>query len=240
MNMKKAIIFFKMLFIFSFVIGEDLKINFSISSATPLTKNNMDLHLSLNSDKADGKIVFKVVNCTFEVEQKFTNDASVSDEDFPPKVVLKNGEGELKNLHEKKIVFHEDEKRISILMDETDKNLLVGPISGWISLLLSPATEIPESIMGLPIKDSDYNELYRDNGFKVISRKLAADEGKLFVVEERSIINIASKEKVFTGIYSKTKTNQSSQTLIAHMYYTDSLSKVSEDLAAFAKKIPEM
>ncbi len=188
-------------------------IDIAIERKTALLDVDSDLRIIMSRTDNDNAAQFAVNNCTYDVRQVVKNKDVKIDVDLHPSIHLKDSEGALVQIYNKSIIYAYSDDGLILQNDDTRDNVIIGPVSDWLSMLVSPSTNWPSSLAGIPIVDRPYQVLLVEKPHHLVFRILCDIPTEGVRVEETSIINFENGEKGFSRITTSNAIHNVSQSI---------------------------
>lgn len=181
-------------------IANEYSINIAIERKTDLLDVSTDLRIQLSRTTTGDLVQFMVTGCEYVVHQDLKNIDIEVNVNLPAKIHLTNSEAALGEIYNKSISYIFSDSGLILQNDETSANSVVGSVSDWLSMLVSPATNWSPSLAGIPITQGEYEVLTKAPPYNMLRQQISAIDADGVSVQKTSIINMETEEKGFSQI----------------------------------------
>ena len=181
-------------------LSDEYIVNVAIGSRTSMMDMSSTLRVWMTRVDEDNFVIFNVTNCEYVVSQKINSDDVDLGVDIPSNVHLRESEGVLADIYNKTIVYKASGNALILKNDNTHDNSIIGPLSDWLSILVSTDEEFPSSLAGINISATTYDILEEIAPYHLMRRVLNDASMIETHIDEISIVNSMTQEKGMSRI----------------------------------------
>jgi hypothetical protein len=200
MSYSKLVAYIVCLLMTSWILHAD---TYSIAIAIEQKSGGLDvsstLLIKMSREDNDNQAKFIVTNCVFSVSQEVKDGVAIG-VDLPAKIHIENEKGALVRIYNKTIVYNLVNDGLILQKDNTSENVIIGPVSDLLSMLVSSPMNRPSVLMGNPIAENEYDIKVVEGPHQLVYRLLSDKSTEGMHIEETSIINSENKDKGFSRI----------------------------------------
>ena len=154
--------------------AEDYTFNIRFGRDMEKIVHDGSLVISATRSQNAREIVFSITNCAYDLSQEIYDPEIQDAYNFPSAVHLNGLEGTLVGVMDKKIAYSYENDQWVLYNDETESNVVIGPLSGLTDLLVLKTNEWPETILGFAIFPGELSVLSNTPPFELRRRVLDA------------------------------------------------------------------